>query len=94
MVGITGFKLNSELARHLSEHPVESTTPVPSVYPKPIGKRIRDWLSEQDIAELIAAFQVGVPKYILAEQYGISLTSVKRLLRARGVRGSQHGRQC
>ena len=66
---------------------------MPFVYPRPVGNRIRDRLSDRDIAEIIASCNVGVPKYILAEQYGISLTSVKRLLRKHGVRGQQHGKQ-
>ncbi len=43
-------------------------------------------MSDRDITELIAAFKVGVPKHVLCEEYGISMTSVKRLLRKHGVR--------
>jgi hypothetical protein len=53
--------------------------------------RTRSRLSDRDIAERIAAFKVGVQKYVLAERHGISLTSVKRLLRKHGVCGSSTG---
>lgn len=93
LVGVTGFKLNQQLARHLRSHPLSSSAPVPLPYSRPVGKRICDRLSEKDITELLAAFRVGVPKHVLAEEYGISLTSVKRVLRKHGARGQQHGRQ-
>jgi hypothetical protein len=37
-------------------------------------------LSDTDLVELVAAFRSGTPKQVLAERYGISLSSVKRLL--------------
>jgi hypothetical protein len=39
---------------------------------------VRDRLGDQAVRELVASFQSGVP---LATRYGISLSSVKRLLR-------------
>jgi hypothetical protein len=47
-------------------------------------RRIRERLRAQDIAELIAAFKAGAAKWKLAEQYGIGIKSVKRLLREEG----------
>jgi hypothetical protein len=47
--------------------------------------RVGDRLSDADAARLIAAFAAGTPKRKLAERYGISESSVKRLIR-------QHGR--
>jgi hypothetical protein len=43
--------------------------------------RILDRLGEEAVSELIEAFRAGTPKWRLAEQYGISLSSVKRLVR-------------
>jgi hypothetical protein len=42
---------------------------------------VRERLSEADLSELVASFQAGTPKQELAARYGISLSSVKRVLR-------------
>jgi DNA invertase Pin-like site-specific DNA recombinase len=42
---------------------------------------VRDRLSEADVREIIARFRSGVAKHKLAAEYGISLSSVKRMLR-------------
>lgn len=42
---------------------------------------VRDRLSGEDVSEIIARFRSGVAKHKLAAEYGISLSSVKRLLR-------------
>jgi hypothetical protein len=81
--------LNDQLARYLRERPTEherSPKPAPSFpsYHAPPW-RVRDRLSEQDIADLIAAFKAGTPKHELARHYGIRLRSLKKLLRENGV---------
>jgi hypothetical protein len=43
--------------------------------------QVSDRLSAQDIERLLQAFRAGTPKWQLAEMYGVSLTSVKRLVR-------------
>lgn len=43
--------------------------------------RIRDRLSPEQIAQLVARFEAGTAKLKLAVEYGISESSVKRLLR-------------
>lgn len=43
--------------------------------------RVSDRLTEADVRLLVQAFQGGTPKWKLAEQYGISESSVKRALR-------------
>jgi DNA invertase Pin-like site-specific DNA recombinase len=43
--------------------------------------RVRDRLSEAEVRQLVKAFQAGTTKHELAERYGISLSSVKRVLR-------------
>lgn len=48
--------------------------------------RVRDRLSDDDIAEIIERFQAGTAKRVLAAQYELSVSSVKSLLRQRGVR--------
>lgn len=42
---------------------------------------VRDRLSEADVRAIVEKFEAGTPKHQLAEMYGISLSSVKRLLR-------------
>jgi hypothetical protein len=48
--------------------------------------RLRDRLDEGDIAELITAYRDGATAASLAAAHGVSLKSVKRLLRTAGVR--------
>jgi hypothetical protein len=48
-------------------------------------------LDEAEIIALIEAFASGTPKHVLAKQHGVSLTAIKDLLRARGVRGKNRG---
>jgi hypothetical protein len=43
--------------------------------------RVVDRLSDANIRLLVTAFEDGTPKWKLAEQYGISESSVKRLVR-------------
>ena len=43
--------------------------------------RVADRLGQRAVRELVEAFDAGTSKWRLAEQYGISLSSVKRLLR-------------
>jgi ribosomal protein S25 len=42
-------------------------------------------LSDSDLAELVGQFVAGVTRTALVERYGISLSSVKRVLRHHGV---------
>jgi hypothetical protein len=84
--------LNEELARYLRERPAptepiellpSSELPVTSCHAP--RWRVRDRLSESDVAALIALFKAGTPKHVLAERYGIGIKSVKALLREHGV---------
>lgn len=44
--------------------------------------KVTERLSDEDIATMVAAYQAGTTTgKLLAEQYGISLSSVKRILR-------------
>jgi DNA invertase Pin-like site-specific DNA recombinase len=52
----------------------------------PSERRVGNRLTHEDIGRLIAAFVSGTPKRQLAEQYGISESSVKRLLRRHDIR--------
>lgn len=88
MFGVTGFKLNSALTRYLQEYPtsqLQATTKGITTY-HARAWRVRDRLSEQDIADLITAFNAGTPKHELAKRYGIGMKSVKLLLREAGVK--------
>ena len=42
---------------------------------------VRERLSEAELGELAASFQAGTPKHRLAARYGISESSVSRVLR-------------
>lgn len=89
MVGVSGFKLNKHLARYLQERPAARNEPTPTQsLPSYHASRwrVRDRLSEQDIADLIRAFKSGTAKHILAKRYGIAERSLKRLLREEGVK--------
>ncbi|HVI69250.1 MAG TPA: hypothetical protein VM581_02220 [Magnetospirillaceae bacterium] len=43
---------------------------------------LEDRLDEAVVRKLVAQFQAGTPKWKLAEEFGISESSVKRVLRA------------
>jgi len=43
--------------------------------------RPSDRLSEADVREIAERFRAGVPKHRLAAEYGMSLSTMKRLLR-------------
>jgi hypothetical protein len=48
--------------------------------------RLSDRLTDEDVEEIVRRFRVGTAKRVLAAEFGISLGSVKNLLRERGVR--------
>jgi hypothetical protein len=52
---------------------------------------VRDRLSDADVRELETRFRAGTAKHVLASEYGISLSSVKRVLRERGVSRRDRG---
>jgi hypothetical protein len=94
VVGLRRFKLNHELQRYRRDWRagVKQTVPPTSAYARTRPSRLmRHRLVDQDIAALVRAFRRGTPKHMLAERYGISLTSVKRELRGHG---NQYGREC
>jgi hypothetical protein len=51
-----------------------------------LSDRLSDRLSEADISDIVDRFRVGVSKLSLAEEYGMSLSTMKRLLKARNAR--------
>jgi hypothetical protein len=48
--------------------------------------RLNARLSEAQQRELVARFKAGTPKRVLAQEYGISESGVRYLLRQHGVR--------
>ncbi|HSV67497.1 MAG TPA: hypothetical protein VLJ59_16530 [Mycobacteriales bacterium] len=50
-----------------------------------------DRLTEQEIQALVESYLAGIHADTLAERYGISLSSVRRLLRQRGARRYNKG---
>jgi hypothetical protein len=88
LVALRGLKLNPGLAVYLRRwvgegRPGDKATPVASAEGGQPGRqwRVRDRLSEADVRELVEAFRTGTTKHELVERYGISLSSVKRVLR-------------
>jgi 2,4-dienoyl-CoA reductase-like NADH-dependent reductase (Old Yellow Enzyme family) len=60
----------------------------PARTPRPSAQRpwsLRERLDESDIAELITAYRDGATAASLAAAHGVSLSSVKRLLRSAGI---------
>lgn len=47
---------------------------------------VRDRLGEATVRRLVADFDTGAPKSKLAQQYGISQSSIKRLVRQYGIK--------
>lgn len=92
MVGVTRFKLNTELARFVRDHSstqreMTHNRPTSLYYTPPRRpRRLQDLINETEVTSLIAAFKAGTPKHELAKQYGIGLGSVKKLLREHGVK--------
>ena len=48
--------------------------------------QVADRLTEEDVTALVEAYRTGTTARELATQYGIGMTTVKRMLRERGVR--------
>lgn len=89
MVHLRRFKLNHQLAHHLRGHTVKSrptSNPRGSLPLYDVASwRLRDKLTPQDIADLVAAFQFGTSQKALAARYGIDVRSVRKLLREHGI---------
>jgi DNA-directed RNA polymerase specialized sigma24 family protein len=54
-------------------------------------RRVHDRLSADDIQQITQHFGAGTSKRVLADRFGISLSSVKLLLRQRGVKRNKRG---
>ena len=68
-------------------HTLALTSPVRAARPSTTRPwSLREHLDECDIAKLITAYRDGATAASLATTYGVSITSVKRLLRTAGVR--------
>jgi hypothetical protein len=52
---------------------------------------IRERLSEAQLGELVTSFRDGTPKHVPAKRYGISLSSVKAILRRHRAQHNQQG---
>jgi transposase-like protein len=73
---------------------VQTSGPTHSVRSAPLSTRqwrVGDRLSEADTEQLVAAFTAGTSKRKLAERYGISESSVKRLIRQHGASKPSNG---
>lgn len=87
MVGLRELNLNPRLEEYLNRLPEgrrELSEQLHSYTSRPW--RVRDRLSQREIAAIVKAFKAGTAKHVLAKRYGIALGSVKKLLRERGVK--------
>jgi len=55
--------------------------------------RPSDRLSEADVREIVDRFRAGLPKHKLAAEYGMSLSTMKRLLRPKREEPPARGRR-
>jgi DNA-directed RNA polymerase specialized sigma24 family protein len=55
------------------------------------SRRLRDRFSPQDLQAMIDLYRSGTTARRVAESFGVSLRSVKRLLQRHGVRRDDHG---
>jgi DNA-directed RNA polymerase specialized sigma24 family protein len=95
VVAQAGQKLNPALRRYLRNwrlrDPAETQARAAAAI-KPLPERVSrvsDRLTDEQQQAIIASFQAGTSKQTLAERYGTSISSVKRLLREHGVRGER-----
>jgi len=94
-VGVAGFRLNPALADYLKRNRSrtvssvdDSASPEAQSYVRiPQQRRVRARLTEADITDIVESFKQGTAKHVLATRYSISLTTVKKLLHERGVKG-------
>lgn len=92
-MGLSRLKLNRSLADYLRRcadaaqqgETLPSPPARPSVYTAP-KRYLRDRLSSQQIAQLLADYQAGTARRELAQQYDISIKSVARLAKRHGLR--------
>ncbi|MFI6291967.1 helix-turn-helix domain-containing protein [Nonomuraea sp. NPDC050790] len=79
----------NEALRRLGEKPrtdLEDTLTVSPPDPAQGNWCMKDRFTDEEIQALVERFQAGTPKGVLAKEYGISLSSVKRLLRKHGAK--------
>jgi hypothetical protein len=50
--------------------------------PQPTPLRGLARLNPDNVRQLVASFRTGTPKHVLAHRYGVSLSTIKRLLRS------------
>lgn len=92
-MGLSGLRLNRSLADYLRRcaeaarrgETLASPPARPSVYTAP-KQYLRDRLSSQQIAQLLADYQAGTGRRELAQRYDISVKSVARLAKRHGLR--------
>ena len=84
--------LAHDLGRLLGQRPVRSaaadvTTPYEAgMARRGRQRRVLDGVRDQDVRRIVTSFVAGTPKHQLAAEYGMSLSSLKRLLRRQRAR--------
>ena len=68
MVGLSGFSLNAQLARRAGRTRICATQPYRFIIHRRRRWKIRDRLSEGEIAQIVQEFKAGTPKHVLAER--------------------------
>ncbi len=80
--------------QQLRQAQAQTTASAQSVRSAPLSTRqwrMGDRLSERDRERLVAAFTAGTSKRKLAERYGITESSIKRLIRQHGASKPSRG---
>lgn len=91
-VGLSGFKLNPDLAVYLRERSEKidngkvPESVEPALTPIPQQRRLSARLSETDVASIVERYCSGATARSLAAEYGLGLTAMKGLLRKQGAR--------
>lgn len=92
-MGLSGLRLNTSLVAYLhrcadaTEQGQALPAPAvrPSVYIAP-KRHLNDRLTANEVEQLLADYRAGVLRRGLAEQYGISISSLARVVRQHGLR--------
>ena len=65
---------------------VTAVSDISVTYRPPVPRLLNERLSLADTEEIVKAFRTGTRRQQLAEEYGISVSSVKRVLARHGVK--------
>jgi hypothetical protein len=71
----------AQQVKQADEAPAETNRSVRTAASGFRQRRLTDRLTDEQVQKIVSAFEAGTPRWRLAEEFGISLSSVGRLLR-------------